>query len=69
MFFDEFSAGFLYRLVSYKEKRSKEYSNDTDKSNYGLKSKFGRAASTFTIQNSHLLQDNKLVIYRSLKAI
>ena len=42
--------------------RNKEYPDHIDKSNYGLKSNFRRAASSFSIKNSHLLKDNKLVI-------
>ena len=42
--------------------RNEEYPDHVDKSNYGHKSNFRRAASTFSIKNSHLLKDNKLVI-------
>ena len=42
--------------------RNKEYPNRIDKKDFGSKSNFRRAANKFSIKDSHLLKENKLVI-------
>ena len=42
--------------------RNKEYPNKIDKKDFGSKSNFRRAAKKFSIKDSHLLKENKLVI-------